>query len=345
MIENFHIHHKIGAGTFGTVYSASLKHNLDKRFALKHINSGCLPNKIEKGITFMHLMKDCEHIISLETFICHNDQVVLVMPFFEHDIFKDYFNTMAINEVKQYIRALFMALEVVHDHHIIHRDIKPSNFLYNCKNKTFKLIDFGMAHYEIGYDSPSTCILPVNPSVSLVKKMKHCSLSHNKTLACNHKVSETCNACNSKPSQRSPWAGTSGFRAPEVLLKYQYQTTAIDIWSAGIIFLCLLSGKYPFFKANDDMTAMIQISTLLGSQQCINAAKCIGKDLYFSTSHHAQNLAENCIQLKHTESSGKGCKEHNTIDLLHHIKDCTCTSKKMWTSAPSEAYDLLQKCL
>ena len=279
-------------------------------------------------------MKDSEYIISLETFIRHNDQVVLVMPFFEHDIFKDYFNTMAINEVKQYIRALFMALEVVHNHHIIHRDIKPSNFLYNYKNKTFKLIDFGMAHYEIGYGSPSTWILPVNPSVSLAKKMK-CSLNHNKALICSHKMSEICNACNSKPSQHSARAGTSGFRAPEVLLKYQHQTTAIDIWSAGII---------PFFKANDDMTAMIQISTLLGSQQCVNAAKCIGKDLYFSASHHAQNLAEICIKMKHMESSGKGYKEHN-INLLHHINNCTCTSKKMWTSAPSEAYDLLQKCL
>lgn len=307
MKENFYIQHKIGAGTFGTVYAASLKHNLDKRFALKHINSGCLPNKIENEITFMHLMKDSKHIISLETFIRHNDQVVLVMPFFEHDIFKDYFNTMAINEVKHYIRALFMALEVVHNHHIIHRDIKPSNFLYNYRNKTFKLIDFGMAHYE--YGSPSTRILPVNPSVSLAKMMKYPSLSHNKTLVCNHKASETCNACNSKPSQRSPRAGTSGFRAPEVLLKYQYQTTAIDVWSAGIIFLCLLSGKYPFFKANDDMTAMIQISTLFGSQQCINAAKCIGKDLYFSTSHNAQNLAEICIQMKRMESFDKGCKK------------------------------------
>ena len=50
-------------------------------------------------------------------------------------------------------------------------------------------------------------------------------------------------------------------------------------------------------------------------------------------------------QLDYMESSGKGCKEHNTIVLLHHIKDCTCNGKKMWTSAPSEAYDLLQKCL
>lgn len=30
-------------------------------------------------------------------------------------------------------------------------------------------------------------------------------------------------------------SGTRGFRAPEVLLKISAQTTAIDIWSAGIV--------------------------------------------------------------------------------------------------------------
>lgn len=32
-------------------------------------------------------------------------------------------------------------------------------------------------------------------------------------------------------------AGTRGFRAPEVLLLVTYQSSAIDIWSAGNVFL------------------------------------------------------------------------------------------------------------
>ena len=51
---------------------------------------------------------------------------------------------------------------------------------------------------------------------------------------------------------------------------------AVDIWSAGVILLCLLSGQYPFFKANDDLTAMMQIVSLMGSQQCEEAAKQFG---------------------------------------------------------------------
>lgn len=82
MTNNFDIEYKIGAGTFGTVYAACLKQNLDKRFALKHINSGCLLTKIESEIKYLCLMKFSKHIITLETFIRHNDHVVLVMSFF-----------------------------------------------------------------------------------------------------------------------------------------------------------------------------------------------------------------------------------------------------------------------
>ena len=50
---------------------------------------------------------------------------------------------------------------------------------------------------------------------------------------------------------------------------------AIDIWSAGVIFLSLLSGRYPFFKADDDMSALAQIISVIGSKEMKEAAKNI----------------------------------------------------------------------
>ncbi|EDQ92006.1 uncharacterized protein MONBRDRAFT_14529 [Monosiga brevicollis MX1] len=35
-------------------------------------------------------------------------------------------------------------------------------------------------------------------------------------------------------------AGTRGYRPPEVLLRFQLHSTAIDVWAAGTIFLSLL---------------------------------------------------------------------------------------------------------
>lgn len=117
---------------------------------------------------------------------------------------------------------------------------------------------------------------------------------------------------------------------------------------------CFLSGKYPFFKAPDDMTAMMQISSVFGLQQCIKAAKCIGKNLLFLPFHHAQNLAKVCIQLKHgmqavsnerSSSCMKGCKScvHSYNIPEGHSK--TCFTENTWIAAPTTAYDLLQKCL
>lgn len=53
-------------------------------------------------------------------------------------------------------------------------------------------------------------------------------------------------------------------------------TAAIDVWSAGVILLSLLSGRYPFFKASDDLIALTQIMTIRGSRETIQAAKAFG---------------------------------------------------------------------
>lgn len=51
------------------------------------------------------------------------------------------------------------------------------------------------------------------------------------------------------------------------------------MWSAGIVFLSLLSGRYPFYKASDDLTALAQIMTVRGSRETIQAAKTFGMQI------------------------------------------------------------------
>lgn len=51
---------------------------------------------------------------------------------------------------------------------------------------------------------------------------------------------------------------------------------AVDIWSAGVIFLSLLSGRYPFFKASDDMTSLAQIVSIFGYREVKAAAATYG---------------------------------------------------------------------
>ena len=51
----------------------------------------------------------------------------------------------------------------------------------------------------------------------------------------------------------------------------------MDIWSAGVIFLSVLTGRYPFFRANDDMTALAQIISIMGCEEVKIAARSYGK--------------------------------------------------------------------
>lgn len=188
------------------------------------------------------------------------------MPFFEHGSFQDYFKDLTITKVQIYMKSLFLALKALHSHGVVHCDIKPSNVLFNRKSKKLKLIDFGLSQEDF-----------VN--TDFCGTSNYCSPISYSSGCCSQKI---CSVCMAKPSQSTPQAGTSGFRTFEVLLKCPNQSFAIDIWSVGIIFLSLLSGKYPFFKARDDMASIMQIIMVFGSTKCVDTAKSLGKKLYCS---------------------------------------------------------------
>ncbi|CAJ1071879.1 cell division cycle 7-related protein kinase [Xyrichtys novacula] len=118
-------------------------------------------------------------------------------------------------------------------------------------------------------------------------------------LTCNCRLTDrVCNICMSRKQQVAPRAGTPGFRAPEVLTKCPNQGTAIDVWSAGVILLSLLSGRYPFFKASDDLIALTQIMTIRGSRETIQAAKAFGKAVVCSRELPRQDLRTLCETLR-----------------------------------------------
>lgn len=103
------------------------------------------------------------------------------------------------------------------------------------------------------------------------------------------KKAQICQICDSdgKRELYAPRWGTPGFRAPEVLLKTTEQSTAIDIWSAGVIFASLLSKRYPFFR-NDDMDSLAEIVTFLGFKRVSVAAAKMGRTITLSKTDAAR---------------------------------------------------------
>ncbi|XP_058913180.1 cell division cycle 7-related protein kinase isoform X2 [Kogia breviceps] len=155
------------------------------------------------------------------------------------------------------------------------------------------------------------------------------------SLTCDcYATDKVCSICLSRRQQVAPRAGTPGFRAPEVLTKCPNQTTAIDMWSAGVIFLSLLSGRYPFYKASDDLTALAQIMTIRGSRETIQAAKTFGKSILCSKEIPAQDLRKLCEKLRGVNS--------NTPKLTSDIQELTSQDSTFSEKMDHKAAHLIQ---
>ncbi|XP_059946091.1 cell division cycle 7-related protein kinase isoform X2 [Mesoplodon densirostris] len=168
---------------------------------------------------------------------------------------------------------------------------------------------------------------------SSVMRKTASSCPANLTCDC-YATDKVCSICLSRRQQVAPRAGTPGFRAPEVLTKCPNQTTAIDMWSAGVIFLSLLSGRYPFYKASDDLTALAQIMTIRGSRETIQAAKTFGKSILCSKEIPAQDLRKLCEKLRGVNS--------NTPKLTSDIQELTSQDPTFSEKMDHKAAHLIQ---
>ena len=225
-----------------------------KYVAIKKIYVTSSPSRILNEIELLDALRGCKSVCPLITAFRHTDQVVAVLPYFRHTDFRDYFRSMKVADIQIYFRSLFTALEAVHSTGILHRDIKPTNFLYEPARKQGVLVDFGLAEREGTDDKPCLCV----DSPADRRRRIQSSVSIRMGPSTGYPKNDT------RPSRRANRAGTRGFRAPEVLFKCTNQTSKIDVWSAGVMLLTILSKRFPFFNSADDIEAMIEIATMFG---------------------------------------------------------------------------------
>lgn len=235
--------------------------------AIKKIYVTSSPQRIMNELDLLHDLRHCKHIAPLITAFRDKDQVIAILPFFEHLDFRSYFRDLSTADIRIYCRSLLTALVAVHKQKILHRDIKPTNFLYDIRRKRGVLVDFGLAEREGTDYQPCLCELPLEKR--------------------NHKINESYTKSHGqvagypkgdqRPSLRANRAGTRGFRAPEVLFKCTAQTTKIDVWSAGVVLLTILCRRFPFFNSADDIDAIVELGTIFGTQRMKRAALTHGQ--------------------------------------------------------------------
>ncbi|KAF8946098.1 hypothetical protein BGZ47_001300 [Haplosporangium gracile] len=393
---------KIGAGTFSSVYKAiDLEHEQydntawdyemekipgadvsedksattklsdsegGKVVALKRIYVTSSPDRIQNEIAILHDLSGHKNVVPLITAFRFMDQVIVVLPYFEHRDFREYYKTLPMDGIRCYFRALLKALMHVHASGIIHRDVKPSNFLYDVQRKTGMLVDFGLAQRQessrktyrdgksVNYSLISICTGKIinfyvggyyidkdinifdcysssginasfnvpTPAHNQLHSVRHTTTTQDfaatlqnpfqrqrpgahvasaSTTIANHpspmpghfthgrskypsipphletssipSIGPVLKATRAlgfdkkdpRPVIRVNRAGTRGFRAPEILFRHVKQTVALDIWSVGVILLCFLSGRFPFFHSDDDLEALLEISVVFGQRE------------------------------------------------------------------------------
>jgi cell division control protein 7 len=226
-----------------------------KYVAIKKIYVTSSPSRILNELDLLNDLRGFDSVCPLITAFRHTDQVVAVLPYFRHTDFREYFRKMTVEDMQIYFRSLFTALAAVHSKGIIHRDIKPTNFLYEPDKRRGVLVDFGLAEREGGPDmKPCMC----GESYPERRRRLQNSVAAQTGPVGGYPKND------SRPSRRANRAGTRGFRAPEVLFKCTNQSSKLDIWSAGVILLTILSRRFPFFNSADDVEAMVEIATIFG---------------------------------------------------------------------------------
>ena len=118
--------------------------------------------------------------------------------------------------------------------------------------------------------------------------------------------------------------GTPGFRAPEVILTItELLGKPSDVWSAGVILLSILSGRYPFFYSPDNLASLAEIICLVGTEPLIQLCK------------------NNDIHLELPDKIGMDpVVREGSLKLM-----CQKLNYSSDVKFPDEAYDLLQKML
>jgi len=353
------LHERVGAGTFSTVYRAVLDQTCaqNRAYAVKRFYKTNEPRRIQQEVRFLCGLQGEKGIPRLEGIFRRDDEVWMVMPLYPNEPFRLLIADMGIDDMRVYMRALLDVLSVLERHQIIHRDVKPGNFLFHRKHPDAAvLVDFGLAQKSEqtrNRDCDSGQNLWRDPRAQTACRQLSSGANAVDTVSSDRdrlddwRLAMTAPVFTPTPARAPAWkvsrltedrtrrravtmesaeaprAGTRGFRAPEILLRYRDQDSCIDVWSAGVIFLSMLSCQYPFFRASSDEEALLELEQIFGTQKLASAAKACRRPFVPANNFPGVDLRQLCLQLR------VGRRPNTASE----------------TEVPDEAFDLLSKML
>lgn len=173
--------------------------------------------------------------------------------------------------------------------------------------------------------------------------------------------SQVCNICMVKKEMQASRAGTPGYRPPEVLLKYPDQTTVVDVWAAGVMFLSILSRCYPFFQNSDDFHSLAEIVSIFGDQRIKKTANLLGRHVKTAQRKQPLDLRKLCLRLRfrfrrlrarqqQQEEESAATFANSCDNCQQRLDECLCEHSEANRDFSEDeysdsAYDLLYKLL
>lgn len=173
----------------------------------------------------------------------YKGNLFLVLEYVTHDLtgLLDVAYQFTHVQVKCLFSQLLQALRFMHENKYVHRDIKSSNILVDSHYR-LKLADFGLAR---SLEPP------------LLDQME----ANNNN---NHGSSSSGSSRETSQQDLTNKVITLWYRPPEVLLGTVHYGCAVDIWSAGCIFVELLCGK-PLAAGKTELDQLTLVADLTGT--------------------------------------------------------------------------------
>lgn len=198
------------------------------------IDSAGLPYGIQREIIIMKLLNN-RNVLKLYDVYESKNHLYLITEYVSNGELFDYLvnvgplpEPQAVAVFHELINGVFF----LHNWGIIHRDLKLENILIDDEMH-LKIADFGMATLELLKYSQNTNTSPLS-KISADAATGTNTTNTNKIPA--FLLETSC--------------GSPHYAAPEVICAEPYNGLKSDIWSCGVIFYALLTGKLPFDDGN-----------------------------------------------------------------------------------------------
>lgn len=211
--------HNLGVGASGNVKLA-LRTSDKKIVAVKEFHSF---NPMESNLTKKEYFRKIQteyslcsmlknhNIINTIEFVKADEKLIQIMDYIPHDLFTIVMDEQGFDYSLAccYFKQAVRGVQYLHNLGVAHRDLKLDNMVVTNEG-TLKIIDFGVATV---YKSP------FNDNSSVQK---------NSIIMAGGVV------------------GSEPYLPPEVYIFDKYDPRGVDIWSLGIIFVCMIVRKFPW---------------------------------------------------------------------------------------------------